>query len=143
MKDAIQKDLVQKKLIQEFSALSSWEAKYERIIALGKAMPALDDKFKIDDLKVRGCQSQVWLRAQLDDMKRVHFEADSDALIVKGLIAILLQVYSGRTAKEILDISPDFIAELGFEKNLSPSRANGLMAMVKQIKYYALVFSNI
>ena len=105
----------------------------------------MPDDLKVDDLKVKGCQSQVWLKADLrkdaNGEARVYFLADSDALIVKGLVAILLKVYSGRTPKEILDLSPDFIRELGFEANLSPSRANGLQAMIKQIKFYALAFS--
>ena len=155
------KDPIQQALVKEFSSLPSWEDRYKRIIEMGKALPELPEKFKTEDLKVKGCQSQVWLVANLENAtgashetdkaesesaeqpvrKVIEFQADSDALIVKGLIAILLKVYSGRTPKEILEIQPDFIAELGFGSNLSPSRANGLQAMVKQIKYYALAFS--
>jgi cysteine desulfuration protein SufE len=134
------KDPIQIELIREFSELSSWEEKYQRIIDLGKALPPLAAEFQIDDLKVKGCQSQVWLHARLDENRKVQFQADSDALIVKGLVAILLKVYSGRTAKEILEIEPHFIADLGFASHLSPSRANGLVAMVRQMKYYALAF---
>jgi cysteine desulfuration protein SufE len=133
-------DPVQTKLTQEFLNLSSWEDRYKRIIEMGRALPVLPESYKIEDLKVRGCQSQVWLHAKLDENKKIIFQADSDALIVKGLIAILLQVYSGRTADEILRLEPTFISDLGFGSNLSPSRANGLQAMVKQIKYYALAF---
>lgn len=128
-------------MIDDFASLSSWEDRYKKIIELGKALPELPEKFKNDNFKVKGCQSQVWLSAQLSEDKKVYFEADSDALIVKGLVALLLKVYSGRTPQEILELEPDFIAELGFSQNLSPSRANGLQAMIKQIKYYALAFS--
>ncbi len=116
---------------------------------MGKSLPEFPEKLKTEDLKVKGCQSQVWLSATLKEelnensaslVKKIYFQADSDALIVKGLIAILLRVYSGRTPDEILALAPDFISELGFSSNLSPSRANGLQAMVKQIKYYALAF---
>jgi len=136
----------QDQLIQEFSKISSWEGRYQHIIALGKQLPPLAEEFKIEDLKVKGCQSQVWLKARFendptDGIKKIYFTADSDAMIVKGLIALLLRVYSGRTPKEILDTSPEFIKELGFESHLSPSRANGLQAMVKQIKYYALAYA--
>jgi len=139
-------DQEQNQLIQEFSKISSWEGRYQRIIELGRQLPPMPEEFKIDDLKVKGCQSQVWLKADLrkdpnNSEARVYFIADSDALIVKGLVAILLKVYSGRTPKEILELSPDFIRELGFESNLSPSRANGLQAMIKQIKFYALAYS--
>ena len=127
-------------LIQDFSKTSSWEERYQKIIAMGRALGPLPEEFKIEDLKVRGCQSQVWLKADMGDDRRVHFRADSDALIVKGLIAILLKIYSGKMPAEILAISPDFIGELGFATNLSPSRANGLVAMIKQIKFYALAF---
>src|SRR6185312_8956960 len=126
----------QTELIQYFAKSESWEDRYQKIIAMGRALEPLPEEFKIDDLKVKGCQSQVWLKADMGADERVHFRADSDALIVKGLIAILLKIYSGKTPGEILETSPDFIAELGFATNLSPSRANGLVAMVKQIKYY-------
>lgn len=134
------KSLEQAKLIQDFSAISSWEDRYQKIIALGKELRSLPDDLKIDDLLVKGCQSRVWLKADLDREGRVQFQADSDALIVRGLIAMVLKVYSGLTPKEILDTAPDFIRELGFEQNLSPSRANGLQSMIKQIKYYALAY---
>jgi cysteine desulfuration protein SufE len=130
----------QAKLIQEFSAISSWEEKYQKIIALGKGLAALPEELKTPDLLVKGCQSQVWLKADLDSQGHVQLRADSDALIVKGLIAILLKIYSGLTPTEILDTAPTFIADLGFENHLSPSRANGLQAMVKQIKFYGLAY---
>jgi cysteine desulfuration protein SufE len=129
----------QKQLIDEMSGISSWEERYQRIIAMGKALPGLPAEKKQPQFLVKGCQSQVWLHARLDG-DRVVFEADSDAIIVRGLIAILLKVYSAATPQEILDTSPEFITELGFKKNLSPSRANGLFSMIKQIKYYAAAF---
>lgn len=135
------KDEIQEQIIQDFSKLLSWEEKYLKIISLGKELAPMPDELKIDDLKVKGCQSQVWLHARLDQNKNIFFQADSDALIVKGLVALLLKVYSGRTPKEILATQPYFIQSLGLGSNLSPSRANGLHAMVKQIQYYALAFT--
>ncbi|OFZ18119.1 MAG: Fe-S metabolism protein SufE [Bdellovibrionales bacterium RBG_16_40_8] len=134
---------VQDLVIAEFSALTSWEERYKKIIAVGKSMPPLAIELKTDDRKVKGCQSQVWLDARLDENKKVQYRAESDALIVQGLIAILLKIYSNHTPKEILEIEPYFVKELGFSENLSPSRANGLYAMVKQIKYYALAFHSV
>lgn len=127
-------------IVQEFKKFASWEDRYKRLIEIGKGLPPYPENKRIEDLKVRGCQSQVWLAAELRDGGLVHFEADSDALIVKGLIALLLRVYSDRTYEEILNTQPDFIAEIGLAGNLSPSRANGLVAMIKQIKYYAQAF---
>lgn len=133
-------NMEQKKIIAEFSSLLTWEERYQKIIALGKALPAYPEELRVEDLKVKGCQSQVWLHARLDENKNIQFQADSDALIVKGLIAVLLKIYSNKKPKEILEIQPDFISKLGFESHLSPSRANGLNSMIKQIKYYALAF---
>jgi cysteine desulfuration protein SufE len=130
----------QQKIVEEFSQITNWEDRYRRIIELGKQMPDMPEILKIEDIKVKGCQSQVWLHAHLDDDGQIIFQADSDALIVKGLIALLLRVYSDATADEILTTQPDFIATIGLAGNLSPSRANGLFAMVKQIKYYATAF---
>jgi cysteine desulfuration protein SufE len=131
----------QTKLIEEFKSLPSWEERYQKIIALGKELKPYPEKFRTDDNKVKGCQSQVWLLAELDASRKIiHLYADSDALIVKGLVALLLQIYSDKSPQEILEIQPDFIRELGFESNLSPSRTNGLQSMIKQIKYYALAF---
>lgn len=134
--------MTQAELIKEFAALPGWEERYQKIIELGKALPVYPEELRLDDLKVKGCQSQVWLHARLDENKNIQFQADSDALIVKGLVAVLLKIYSGKKAKEILDLKPHFISELGFESHLSPSRANGLNSMIKQIKYYALAFQN-
>jgi cysteine desulfuration protein SufE len=125
--------------VADFNSLKTWEEKYTRIIQMGRELPHMDESQKNDENKVRGCQSQVWMVARFEDGK-IFFSAESDASIVQGLIAILLKVYSGRTPKEILDQSPDFIQELGLNTNLSQSRANGLVAMIKQIKFYALGF---
>lgn len=133
----------QKQLVSEFSKLSSWEDRYKHLIGVGKELPAMNDEKKLDEVKVKGCQSQVWLHARLDDQQRIHFEADSDAMIVRGLVAVLLRVYSDATPDEILSTPPDFIKEIGFETNLSPSRANGLYSMIKQIMYYATAFKSL
>lgn len=128
----------QARLISEFKNLG-WESRYQLIIKKGKELAALPEAEKTEDLKVKGCQSQVWLKADFTDGK-IRFRADSDALIVKGLIAILLSVYSDETPETILAVPPDFIRELGLDTHLSPSRANGLFAMIKQIKYYAMAY---
>ena len=128
------------KILQGFSGLSTWEEKYRRIIELGKSLAPLASEFHTDDLRVKGCQSQVWLHASQNDLGQVIFAGDCDALIVKGLVAMLIEFYSGSSPDEILQTPPQFIEELGLSGNLSPSRANGLFAMVKQIRYYAAAF---
>lgn len=127
-------------LIQTFDQLPGWEERYRKIIEMGRALPDMPDALKTDDLKVKGCQSQVWLQARLDEDGRVRFQADSDALITKGLIAVLLNVYSDATPADILQFPPEFLKSLGFEGNLSPSRANGLNSMIKQVRNYAVAF---
>lgn len=126
--------------MQNFSNLSSWEDRYRKIIEMGKDLSPLNEAYRTDDLKVRGCQSQVWLHAEKRADGRLYFTADSDALIVKGLVAILLMAYSEKTPEEILEFKSDFVKELGLDTHLSPSRANGLFAMIRQIQYYALAF---
>ena len=133
----------QLKLINEFSHIKSWEDRYRQIIAMGKSLPPLSSDKKLDEYKVRGCQSQVWLLAHRQENNKIIFTADSDALIVRGLVAILLQIYSDSTPDEILNTPPDFIQQLGLASHLSPSRANGLYAMVKQIFYYATAFKSL
>lgn len=130
----------QQKIIKDFSNLHSWEDRYKKIIEMGKALPEMPAQSKKDENIVKGCQSQVWLSASLSPEGNVLFEGDSDALIVKGLVSLLLRVYSGGAPSEILSTPPDFLKVLGFEGNLSPSRANGLHAMLKQIKLYATAF---
>jgi len=130
----------QVQIVEEFSGLRGWEDKYKKIIDLGKALEALEDEKKSEDLKVKGCQSQVWLHASLSPEKKVIFKADSDALIVKGLVSLLLRVYSDASADEIIQAEPDFVKDIGLDSHLSPSRTNGLLSMIKQIKYYATAF---
>lgn len=126
-------------IIDEFALFDSWDDKYEYIIDLGKKLPPLATVHKTDDNKVRGCQSTVWLAASYRD-GRIYFEADSDAVIVKGLISMLIRVLSGRTPDEILEAPLDFIKEIGMTTHLAQTRSNGLLSMVKQMKNYALAF---
>jgi cysteine desulfuration protein SufE len=132
----------QKQVVAEFAGLNDWEDRYKKLIELGKALPELPDDKKLEDYKVKGCQSQVWIHAKLVSGKIV-FEADSDALLVRGLVALLLRIYSDATPAEILTTPPDFVKEIGLESKLSPSRANGLFSMIKQMKYYAMAFQSI
>ncbi len=125
---------------KQFEACTTWEKKYEKIIELGKKWPGLDEKLKTDDLKVKGCQSQVWIKAELRPDKTIFFQGDSDAILVKGLVALALAVYSNETPATILKTEPLFLKEIGFDSGLSPSRSNGLYSMIKQIKYYATAF---
>lgn len=124
-------------LIDNFSFLDGWEEKYKYIIELGEHLEPLDEEFRTEEWKVRGCQSQVWLEPIVKDGK-ISFKGDSDAFIVKGLIAIVLMIYSNKSAQEIKDIAVEEIfAKLGLQEHLSPSRRNGLFSMVEKIKYYA------
>lgn len=127
-------------IVARFQSLSSWEDRYKLLIDLGRQAPELAKEFKTEENKVRGCQSQVWMRAWLSEDQKVLFEADSDALLVKGLVSILVQVYSNTDPSDILQFPPEFIKQLGFDSNLSPSRTNGLHAMLKQIRNYAIAF---
>lgn len=130
----------QQELVAVFSGMNDWEDRYKKIIAIGKELPAMDESMYDDKFLVKGCQSRVWLHANLSDAGTVVLQADSDAMIVKGLVSILLKVYSGVTPAEILATPPTFIEELGFQSYLSPSRANGFLSMVKQIMLYATAF---
>ena len=123
--------------IKEFEELSDWESKYKKIIEMGKALNALPEEFKTEELKVKGCQSQVWLKASLNEKKEVLFVGESDSMIAQGLLAILIKVYSKKSPTEILNIKPDFLEQIGLKKHLSPNRANGVYSMVKQIFLYA------
>ena len=129
----------EKEIIAEFALFDSWDDKYEYIIDLGKTLPVLDAKYKTDENRVRGCQSSVWLVADYKDGK-LFYQADSDAMIVKGLISVLIRVLSGRTADEIIEAKLDFIREIGMTTHLAQTRSNGLLSMVKQMKHYALAF---
>jgi cysteine desulfuration protein SufE len=125
---------------KDFPVSDDWEKKYEKIIEYGKKWAGLDEQFRTEDLKVKGCQSQVWIKADLTPDKKIIFRGDSDALIVRGLVAIALSVYSDETPDVILKTDPVFLKEIGFDSGLSPSRSNGLYSMIKQIKYYATAF---
>ena len=130
----------QDEVIEEFSGFTDWMDRYQMLIDLGNDLEPLDERYKTEQNLIDGCQSRVWLQADLIDGK-VHFQAESDALIVKGIIALLIQVLSGHTPKEILDADLYFIDRIGLKEHLSPTRSNGLLAMVKQIRMYALAFS--
>jgi cysteine desulfuration protein SufE len=127
----------QQAIVEQFAQLPDWDARYKYIIDLGKQLPGVEDAHKTDDNIVRGCQSQVWMVADESDGK-VIFKADSDALIVRGLIALIVQVYSGQSPEDILAHPPEFINQIDMGKHLSMQRSNGLAAMVKQIQMYAL-----
>ena len=131
---------LQQEVIDEFSAFDDWMDKYQMIIDLGNEQPALDPAYKTEDNLIDGCQSRVWLHASYGH-GLLHFEADSDAIITKGLIALLIRVLSDHTPQEILDTDLHFIDGIGLTQHLSPTRSNGLLSMVKQIKTYALIYS--
>ncbi|WP_320111486.1 SufE family protein [Draconibacterium orientale] len=133
---------IQQEIIEEFSMYEDWMDKYAYLIELGNDLEALDAKDKNDQNIIKGCQSRVWLVAELKDGK-VYFKGESDAVIVKGLVALLLRVVSGRTPKELLETELHFIDDLGLKQHLSPTRSNGLLAMVKQIRLYAVAYSKI
>lgn len=132
-------DAIENEIVEEFSLFDSWDEKYEYIIDLGKKLPAVEDKYKIDENRVRGCQSTVYLAADYKNGK-IFFKADSDAVIVKGLISMLIRVLSGHTPDEIAEAKLDFIREIGMMTHLAQTRSNGLLSMVKQMKHYALAF---
>lgn len=130
---------VQDEIIDEFLGLSDWMDKYAYIIELGNAVEPIEEKFKTPDNIIEGCQSRVWLVAEENDGK-IDFRADSDAIIVKGLISLLIRVLSGHTPQEILDADLYFMKEIGLQEHLSPTRSNGLLAMIKQMRVYALAY---
>ncbi len=130
---------LQDEVIEEFSDFTDWMDKYQLLIDLGNEQKPLDEKYKTESNLIDGCQSRVWLQADYSDGK-ISFSAESDALIVKGIIALLIRVLSGHTPQEILDADLYFIDRIGLKEHLSPTRSNGLLAMVKQIRMYALAF---
>ena len=129
-------------IIEDFSFLDTWEEKYEYIIELGKKLPVLEEKYKVEENMIKGCQSAVWLIADYRD-GRVFFKADSDAVIVKGLVSMLIRVLSGHTPDEIIHAKLDFIEQIGMMTHLAQTRSNGLLAMIRQMKNYALVYKTI
>ena len=134
-------ETIKSEIISEFSLFEDWMDKYEYIIELGKSIPLIDPKFKTDDNLIKGCQSKVWIHAEIKN-NNVLFYADSDAIITKGIIAILIRVFSNQEPKNILESDTKFIDKIGLKEHLSPTRANGLVSMIKQIKIYALAFNN-
>ena len=130
---------IEKEIAEEFSLFDSWDDKYEYIIDLGKRLPPLDDQYKIDENRVRGCQSTVWLVADYQEGK-VFYKAESDAVIVKGLISMLIRVLSGQSPDDIINAKLNFIQQIGMTTHLAQTRSNGLLAMVRQMKNFALVY---
>jgi len=131
----------QHEIIEEFEMFSDWMEKYDYLIELGKSLPMIDAQLKTDDNIIKGCQSKVWLHGELNNGK-VVFTADSDAIITKGIIALMVRVLSNHTPAEIMAADMDFIDQIGLKEHLSPTRANGLLAMIKQMKFYALAFQS-
>ena len=131
---------IQDEIIDEFSLFDEWMDKYQYLIDLGRKLPIIDDKHKTEEFLIKGCQSQVWVYAELKDGK-VVFTADSDAIITKGIISLLIRVLSNQTPQDILNSDLHFIDAIGLKENLSPTRSNGLLAMIKQMKIYALAFN--
>lgn len=132
---------IQNEIVDEFSMFDDWMQRYEYIIELGKSLPLVDEQYKTDENIIKGCQSKVWLHGEQSSDK-VIFTADSDAILTKGIIAILIRTFSNQSAQDILDADTNFIEEIGLKEHLSPTRANGLVSMIKQIKMYALAFDS-
>ncbi|TVZ58979.1 cysteine desulfuration protein SufE [Flavobacteriaceae bacterium MAR_2010_105] len=130
---------IQDDIIDEFSMFEDWEERYQYMIDLGKTLPLIDEVYKTESNIIKGCQSKVWLHAKMDN-DTVAFTADSDAIITKGIIAILIRVFSNQSPKAIIEADTSFIDEIGLKEHLSPTRANGLVSMIKQIKMYALAY---
>lgn len=132
---------IQEEIIDEFSMFDDWDERFQYTIDLGKSLPLIEEKYKTDENTIKGCQSKVWLHSKEKDGKIV-FTADSDAIITKGIIAILIRVFSNQKANDILEADTAFIDKIGLKEQLSPTRANGLVSMIKQIKMYALAYDS-
>ncbi|HMC02266.1 MAG TPA: SufE family protein [Flavobacteriaceae bacterium] len=130
---------IQEEIIEEFSMFDDWEERYQYMIDLGKTLPLIDEQYKTESNIIKGCQSKVWVHAEMNDDK-VVFTADSEAIITKGIIAILIRVFSDQHPKDIIDADTSFIDEIGLKEHLSPTRANGLVSMIKQLKMYAIAY---
>ena len=130
---------IQEEIIDEFSMFDDWMQRYEYMIELGKSLPLIEEQYRLEQNLIKGCQSKVWLHAALEDDK-VVFTADSDAIITKGIISVLVRTFSNQAPKDIIDADAAFIDEIGLKEHLSPTRANGLVSMIKQIKMYAIAF---
>lgn len=135
----VNNDKIQEDIIAEFEIFDDWLDKYNYLIELSSDLPVMDPKFKTNEYLINGCQSKVWLKADLEEAK-ILFTADSDAIITKGIVSLLIRVLSGREPKDIMEIDLYFIDRIGLRKNLSPTRSNGLLSMVKQMKLYALAY---
>lgn len=134
-------DAIQEEIIEEFSVFDDWLDKYDYLISLSEQLPAIDPAHRTEQYLINGCQSRVWIDAREEEGK-LYFSADSDAIITKGIIALLIRVMNGRTAREVMEMELYFIEAIGLAANLSPTRANGLLAMIKQMKLYALAYAN-
>lgn len=134
-------DKIQEEIIEEFAVFDDWLDKYDYLIGLSDTLPAIDPAHRTDRYLIRGCQSRVWVDARMEQGK-IRFTADSDAIITKGIIALLIRVLDGRTPQEVLDTDLYFIDRIGLQENLSPTRSNGLLAMIKQMRLYALAFQS-
>lgn len=130
---------IQEEIVEEFSIFDDWMDRYEYMIDLGKNLPLIEESLKTDDRIIKGCQSKVWVNAELESDK-IAFTADSDAIITKGIIAILIRAWSGQKPADIIAANTDFIDEIGLKEHLSPTRANGLVSMIKQLKMYAVAY---
>ena len=130
---------IQEEIIEEFAMFDDWMDRYEYMIELGKSLPLIDEKYKVEENLIKGCQSKVWVHAEMNDEK-ISFTADSDAIITKGIVAILIRAFSNQHPKDILDADTQFIDEIGLKEHLSPTRANGLVSMIKQLKMYAIAY---
>lgn len=130
---------IQDGIVEEFLIFNDWLEKYEYLIELGKSLPQIDDKFKSNEYLIKGCQSRVWLHAELNKGV-INFTADSDAIITKGIVALLVRVLSGQKPEEIIDCDLYFIDKIGLKENLTPTRSNGMLSMIKQMKIYALAY---
>jgi cysteine desulfuration protein SufE len=131
----------EKEITEEFELFDDWMQKYEHLIELGKSLPMIEEKHRTDDKLIKGCQSRVWMHSELKDGK-VYFTADSDAIITKGMVALMVRVLSGHTPDEILGSKLDFIEKIGLTQHLSPTRSNGLLSMIKQMKLDALAYKS-
>ena len=131
---------IQEEIVDEFSMFDDWMDRYEYIIELGKSLPLIKEEFKLDENLINGCQSKVWLHSKIEN-DHIEFTGDSDAILTKGIVALLLRVFNEQKADAILNANMDFIDEIGLKEHLSPTRANGLVSMIKQIKLYALAYS--
>ncbi|WP_304421540.1 SufE family protein [Paramuribaculum intestinale] len=134
---------IQSEIVDEFSEVDDWMDRYGMIIDLGNSLPPIDEKYRTPDHLIEGCQSRVWVNAELTPEGKVHYTADSDAIIVKGIISLLVKVLDNQTPDDILNADLHFINDIGLSEHLSPTRSNGLLAMLKQMRLYALAFKNL